>query len=794
MSISSKWTTLLRYITSQDYRDYRFVRKLHLFDSDYYLALLSGSFRSTTRVDHGDDLLWSYFQNSREERKKIVVSKDNWQQLNDPHPLFDTWFYLSRYGKQVGNRNPFAHYLTDGWKQGFAPSPFFNADFYSTHSIWDRTMGDPLSHFIHNGLKAKQSPSVLFDLEWYHHQTPDSDFAAQNAFKHYKLFGISEGKSPHQLFKPNYYLSQDGVPRIAEEDPYLHYLLVGEQRGYKPIKYFHPSYYRDRYMEDGEQKTAFEHHLSEGIALQHEPNAAIQKLTKKPIISIIVPVYNPDQKYLEFCIRSVVYQSYPNWQLCLVDDCSSIESPRGLIRKWTEFDDRIISKFRDQNGGISAATQTGFEISSGEYVGFLDNDDKLSKDCLFHVVRTISETDEQIIYSDEDLVGGQGERLAVFRKPGFNRALLYAHNYITHFCVVSRELFQRVGGMRSECDGAQDYDLMLRLAEEADTMAHIPRILYHWRALATSTSIAHEQKPYAHDAGRRALQHSIDRSRLAGRVEGRDLNYHYRIELNLAQEPSVAVLYHAGAGMRSLERLKDKTDYRNCKFFSSERTDQKFAKANNAEKTSVFKQLIDESESEYVALLGNGFDRITRNWLSELISKFGLDAEIGITCGRVNYNGADGPSYTIAEVDNNSVSYYAAFMDAASRHANGLQNLQFINGCNWHICVLKRSLYNQLDGFDINSFPQHLTMLDFCYRATARGNKILYTPDAMVDCNLSNQRPEDDKQISMTEKELFQKRHCDQLQQIERWYNIQHMADRGKSRKEFYRWLVGKSG
>ena len=793
MSISSKWSTLIRYITSQDYRDYRFVRQLHIFDSGYYLALLNESSGSTTEAEGIEDPLWLYFQNSRKELKRISVSDENWQQFNDPHPLFDTCYYMSRYAKQVGTRNPFAHYLIEGWKQGLHPSPLFDAEFYSLHSGWNSSEGDPLTHFSHHGLKEKCAPSVLFDMEWYYYQTSGSELAQKNPLKHYKQIGILEGKRPHPLFNPDHYLANNGVPGSAKKDPYLHYLLVGERKGWSPIKYFHPSYYRNRYMGGGDHTTAFEHYIKFGSAERHETNSNIEKLPYKPLISVIVPVFDPDHRYLNICIRSVVHQSYPYWQLCLVDDCSSRESTRDLIKKWAAFDERIIYTFRSDNGGISAATQTGYDISSGEYIGFLDNDDKLSKVCLFQVARNISKSGGEIFYSDEDLIDGDGGRCAIFRKPGYNKALLYSHNYITHFCVVSRELYQRIGGLRSEFDGAQDYDLMLRLGEEAGTMVHIPKILYHWRALATSTSISHDQKPYAHDAGKRALQQSIDRSRLDGQVEGRDLNYHYRIEFNLPEEPSVAVFFQIEGGRQSIEWLREKTDYHNCDFYSPAMTRKETAVSSASGKTSFLNELINESESEYIALLGNGADRITQNWLSELISKFRLDEGIGITCGRVHYDGSDGPSYTIANLDDKSVSYYAAFLDAVARHASGLQNLQFINGCNWHICVIKRSLWNVLEGFDIDRFPHHLGMLDFCYRATAQGSKILYTPDAMIDQWSSSQAPQDDDRLSAHERKLFQKRHRDQLRQIERWYNSEHMVDIGESRQEFYRWLVGNS-
>ena len=273
----------------------------------------------------------------------------------------------------------------------------------------------------------------------------------------------------------------------------------------------------------------------------------------------------------------------------------------------------------------------------------------------------------------------------------------------------------------------------------------------------------------------------------------KELNYHYRIRFDVHSEPQVAVLYNAGVGGQTIEWLRDETDYQNCLFLSAAGSDPESDAVKTSGTAKFFQRLLEDGDTEYVAFLGNGADRITRNWLKELISKFKLDANIGITTGKVCYNGSDGPSYTVAKLENNSASYYAAFLAAASRHASGLQNLQYINACDWHICVIKRSLLNELGGFDIDCFPHHLGMLDLCYRAVDRGSTILYTPDAVVTYRGINKPTENNRLAGEEEKERFQKRHRKQLQQFERWYNSQHMVDAGVKREDFYHWLAGSS-
>ena len=154
MSIYSKWLTLCKYLFNQDYRDYRFVRRLHIFDSEYYLALLKHNDENVgdSGTSEAEDPLWLYFQTFREEYDQGIDVSGDWEQLNDPHPLFDTCYYLSKYKSKVGTRNPFSHYLRKGWKEGLRPSPMFDADFYHRHGKWDRSQGDPLTHFAHHGL------------------------------------------------------------------------------------------------------------------------------------------------------------------------------------------------------------------------------------------------------------------------------------------------------------------------------------------------------------------------------------------------------------------------------------------------------------------------------------------------------------------------------------------------------------------------------------------------------------------------------------------------------------------
>ncbi len=227
---------------------------------------------------------------------------------------------------------------------------------------------------------------------------------------------------------------------------------------------------------------------------------------KKPLISIIVPTYNTDEKHLRSCIESVLAQSYSNWELCIADDASPQQYVRDLILEYSKNDSRIKSIFREVNGHISEAITSATSIASGDYFAFLDHDDELNRHALLFIVDVINKVpDAEMLYTDEDHINENGKFSNPFFKPDWSPALLYSQNYICHFLCLSKSLYNRVGGIRNGYDGAQDYDLILRASHSAKIVYHIPKVLYHWREHKGSTSSNVNSKPYAHDAGKQAV-------------------------------------------------------------------------------------------------------------------------------------------------------------------------------------------------------------------------------------------------------------------------------------------------
>ena len=266
-------------------------------------------------------------------------------------------------------------------------------------------------------------------------------------------------------------------------------------------------------------------------------------LEYRPLISIITPVYKTPLDILEAAINSVRTQTYENWQLCLVDDCSESKELRTLCRQFTSLDSRISFLERSENGGIASASNSALDMAEGEYIALLDHDDLLRSDALTEVARAINRFPQvEFLYSDEDKLFADGSYDHSYAKSGWSPDLHMSYNYVCHLAVFSRDLIQRIGGWRLGFDGAQDYDLALRATEIANQIVHIPRNLYHWRVLPGSTSAGVDQKNDAWDAGRRALSEALTRRGLTGKVEEGIDPGTYNIHYPVIGRPKVGII------------------------------------------------------------------------------------------------------------------------------------------------------------------------------------------------------------------------------------------------------------
>lgn len=727
-------------------KNYRYLRRLKIFDSGYYLS---------TQGMITDDLdpLWTYVKTAGACANLLATGPSSWSQQADPHPLFDTSFYLLNYFPGGLKENPFIHYLRVGWKKGYRPGPFFDPEIYAERCGWKAGDGDPLSHYCHGGQQQGESPSLHFDFQFYFDKNPILADVNHEIIKHYKLHGAAIGKSPLPLFDPQFYREQLGAEGGLVSDPLSHYLSLPENAEYLPGRLFDPGVYIKECGVQLARKDALIHYVTEGVFAGIYCHKRVASLVSKPLISIVVPVYNPDPAVLRNCIRSVLYQAYPHWQLCLADDCSSRADVRPLLEEWAKKDPRIRVTYLSENGGIAAATNRASQLATGKYISFLDNDDELTVDCLLEVVETINSQHADMVYSDEDLIGDDGSCLSVFRKPGFNRGLLLSHNYITHFVTVKRSLFEEVGGLDSEYDGAQDYDLLLKLSELCEHIVHIPKVLYHWRASKSSTSINHDQKSYANEAGRLALEAAVARRGLPYEVCNTKLNYFYHlaggaddeaqytvliwgVELEKLELDFVTSLVARGVGAKVeyilIAREKKHASFAKVLADSGHENWQIIPHSQDEAKARQLHRLISRAGGEFVVLLDGGIKRLELNWRTELASVFAQE-DVAIVCGKISCNGQDGTSYLLPDTGNTTAVYLQEFLCSSTRHMAGLHCPQDVSYAGWNLTMLQREAYLAVGGFACEDFPQVFAMADLCQRLVACGKRIVYTPTAYGD-------------------------------------------------------------
>lgn len=266
-------------------------------------------------------------------------------------------------------------------------------------------------------------------------------------------------------------------------------------------------------------------------------------ICRGPTFTIIVPVHNTDPAMLRSCVESVLGQTYPKWSLVLVDDASERAETIETLRELGERDDRVALIRRAQQGGISQATNSGLDAATGEFIALLDHDDTLSVHALAAIAaRLAAQPAVDVLYSDEDKIDERGRRHTPVFKPALSPHHLFTSNYCCHLLVVRANLMRQIGGLLAEFNGAQDYDLVLRCLERDAMFAHVPLVLYHWRTHRDSTSGAGSAKPYAAEAGRRALAAFMERSGVAARVEHSPFLLSYRARPGVSVDDQVQVV------------------------------------------------------------------------------------------------------------------------------------------------------------------------------------------------------------------------------------------------------------
>jgi len=475
--------------------------------------------------------------------------------------------------------------------------------------------------------------------------------------------------------------------------------------------------------------------------------------TKTPLISIVVPLFNTKAEDLEQLLLSVLNQSYPHWQLCLADaseaECAWVGE---IATAAAKADSRICYQHLEKNAGIAGNTNAGIDLATGEYLTLLDHDDILHPNALFEAACVIDEQGADFIYADE--ISFEQDPSKGFQpnfKPDYSPDMLRSYNYITHPIFFSRELLNKVGPLRPECDGSQDYDLTLRLCEQAERIAHIPKVLYYWRQIGDSFSSG-AGVMYSINSAHRALEDHLKRTGLSGRVENGPIVTTYRTFYDLPEgedAPLVSIIIpnkdHIDDLSKCLKSIQDKSTYKSYEIIIVE---------NNSENPDTFAYYqtlkppvsvitwegefnfaainnfaAREAKGSYLLFLNNDTEVITPDWIQEMLM-FAQRADVGAVGAKLLFpDDTTQHAGVIVGIGGVAGHSHKGFDRDDFGFANRLQvahNLSAVTGA----CLLTRaSLFEELGGFD-EVLAVAFNDIDLCLRIGEAGYRIVFTPFA----------------------------------------------------------------
>lgn len=503
------------------------------------------------------------------------------------------------------------------------------------------------------------------------------------------------------------------------------------------------------------------------LAAQREQSA---KWDNPPQISVVVPLYGTPERFFRAMAESVLASSYENWELCLADGTPGNGAEMPLARLTLEYqkrdmeqtgkkNSRIFYKRLAKNGGIAENTNEAISLAHGEYIAFLDHDDIITSDALYEMAAEIVEGKKggaapDVLYSDEDKTDGDGTRfMDPHFKPDYNPDLLCSNNYITHFLVVKRELVRAVGGIRADCDGAQDYDFVLRCTERAKIIRHIPKVLYHWRVHEASTAFGGGAKDYAAEAGKRALEAHLKRVGARASVETTQYFGFYRVRYGLTEEPLVSIIIPNRDEVESLKkclRAIEKSSYKNYEVLiveNNSENEETFSFYRTVESDSVkvlrypdafnYSKLNNfgaaHARGSYYVLMNNDIEVLGEDWLVQMLSDCERP-EVGIVGARLYY-----PDNTIQHaglvvgIGGSLRGIGANLYQGMRRERSGyLHRAAFrmdYSAVTAALLMVKKEAYDRVGGFE-ERLPVAFNDVDFCLRIGAAGYLVVYNPEA----------------------------------------------------------------
>ncbi len=464
------------------------------------------------------------------------------------------------------------------------------------------------------------------------------------------------------------------------------------------------------------------------------------KLSYKPLISIIIPVYNVKGKYLEQCLLSILNQSYDNYEICIVDDASTNKDTIQILKKYKD-NPKVKIKHHKKNSHISIASNDAVLMAKGEFITFIDNDDFIDQDALYEIAKVINQNKNiDLIYSDEDKVSANGKFYHTpFFKPDYSPDYLLNVNYICHLLTIRKTVFEKVGGFRKGYEGVQDWDLLLRITEITNHIYHIPRILYHWREIGTSTALNTNNKPYVLEKAIHLIKETLERRNIKGEVKAYDNNF---IQIDYQhQHPLVSIIVvindRFSKYKKNIESIIKNTNYSKLEFILVAKSDEyqkinkwnqykvKVLKTNKFNESKMINQAAKMASGEYLTIITQKILINDENWLNKLIGVV-EKKHIGIVSGNF--------------INNKMIEYGSSIYDSDIIETSVWEN----NNSSWgiytkliheyntlivkdYVMVVKKDCFNLVNGFNekINKYNH----VDFCLKLYHQGFYHVIKPD-----------------------------------------------------------------
>ena len=529
------------------------------------------------------------------------------------------------------------------------------------------------------------------------------------------------------------------------------------------------------------------------------------RFDRKIKFSIVVPLFNTPEKFLREMIQSVIDQTYSDWELCMADGSDAQHSDvERICRQYTKKDSRIKYKKLEKNLGISGNTNACLEMATGDYIGLFDHDDLLHPAALYEVMRAICEQDADFVYTDENTFHNEPkDAFCPHYKPDFAPDTLRANNYICHFTVFKKQLLEKTGVFRPECDGSQDYDMVLRLTEKAERMVHVPEILYYWRAHENSVAESVGAKPYVIEAAHKAIRDHLHRMGLQGEVLDTAVPSMYRLKYEIIGQPLISIIVpnkdHIELLERCLHSILKLTSYCNYEIIIVE---------NNSTETETFDFYdkirsdphisiitwqgefnysainnygVKHAEGKYLLLLNNDTEIISCDWIQEMLM-YAQRPDVGAVGAKLYYEddtiqhaGLGIGLLTLAG------HLHRGFDRRHPGYMGRLIYAQDLSAVTFACVMIPRHVWDEVGGLD-ESFAVAFNDVDMCMRIRKAGYLIVWTPYAELYHYESKSRgledtPEKKKRFE-GEVKRFQERWKNELAAGDPYYNPNLSLDR----------------